>query len=166
MVYSGDHVLPRITPNVALSIQGETNPLERYLESLRRIARHDDYEVCPAHEYRFRGMARRTNELESASLARVGEVHDALDTGPASVHDIARELTWSRGWPSLKGTAFRLALGETAAHIQYLVGRGLHDGVPGLPALDAGWRTPDVDHVPQRRPPAAPEAPETAAIRC
>jgi glyoxylase-like metal-dependent hydrolase (beta-lactamase superfamily II) len=111
-VYSGDHVLPRITPNVSLSSQSETNPLERYLESLRRIARHDDYEVCPAHEYRFRGMARRANELESASLARIREVHDALERGATSVHDIARVLTWSRGWPSLKGTAFRLALGE------------------------------------------------------
>ena len=149
MVYSGDHVLPRITPNVSLSIQGETNPLERYLASLRRIARNDHYEVCPAHEYRFRGIAGRARELEAKSLARVGEVVDALDAGANSVYDIARQLTWSRGWSSLTGTALRLALGETAAHVQYLVGKGLHEGVPGLPILEDGDPDRGVDsHAP------------------
>src|SRR5690606_2027966 len=117
LVLSGDHVLPRITPNVSLAIRGETDPLRKNLVSLRRVAQKDHYEVCPAHEYRFRGMAQRARELEQLALERTREVHLALDSGAATVFEVARSLTWSRGWDSLKDVALRLALSETAAHV-------------------------------------------------
>ncbi|MDP9998459.1 MBL fold metallo-hydrolase [Pseudarthrobacter sulfonivorans] len=141
LVLSGDHVLPRITPNVSLAIRGETDPLRRNLDSLRRVALNDHYEVCPAHEYRFRGLAQRAEELERHSQERTGEVHSALESGAASVYETARKLTWSRGWESLQHISLRLALSETAAHIQYLVTSGAHGGVPGLPPGQGDFST-------------------------
>ena len=132
LVLSGDHVLPRISPNVSLEIRGDTDPLRHNIESLQRIAGNDHYEVCPAHEYRFRGVGHRARVLEEHIAERSREVLDVLGKGAPTVHEVARQLTWSRGWESLGALQFRLALSETAAHIRYLATSGVHAGVPGL----------------------------------
>ncbi|HJX79417.1 MBL fold metallo-hydrolase [Glutamicibacter sp.] len=137
LVLAGDHVLPRISPNVSLEIRGDTDPLRKNIQSLRRIAQNNHYEVAPAHEYRFRGVADRADDLREHIQSRSDEVLRVLEAGAPSVHEVARKLTWSRGWDSLGRLQFRLALSETAAHIQYLVTSGIHQGVPGLPGAHA-----------------------------
>jgi glyoxylase-like metal-dependent hydrolase (beta-lactamase superfamily II) len=132
LVLTGDHVLPRISPNVSLEIRGDTDPLRNNIESLRRISGNDRYEACPAHEYRFRGVGGRARQLETHIEERSREVLDVLGAGASTVHEVARQLTWSRGWESLGQLQFRLALSETAAHIRYLETSGMHAGVPGL----------------------------------
>lgn len=134
LVLSGDHVLPRISPNVSLEIRGDTDPLRRNIESLQKIAGNDHYEVCPAHEYRFRGVGYRARALEAHITERSAEVLAVLSAGASTVYEVARQLTWSRGWDSLGQLQFRLALSETAAHIRYLATSGIHAGVPGLVA--------------------------------
>ncbi len=130
---SGDHVLPRITPNVSLEMRGDPDPLRSCLESLDRIQEDEDIEVLPAHEYRFRGLTARARELKSLALARSDEVL-ALIQGQQypTVWSIASHLHWSRGFQSLGGLQLRLALSETAAHLQYLRTSGLEHDVEGL----------------------------------
>lgn len=132
LVLTGDHILPRISPNVSLEIRGDTDPLRNNIESLRRISGNDRYEACPAHEYRFQGVGGRARQLEVHIEERSREVLDVLGAGASTVHEVARQLTWSRGWESLGGLQFRLALSETAAHIRYLATSDIHAGVPGL----------------------------------
>ncbi|WP_461175332.1 MBL fold metallo-hydrolase (plasmid) [Arthrobacter sp. Z1-9] len=67
---SGDHVLPRITANVSLEMRGDPDPLRSCPESLDRIEEDEDFEVLPAHEYRFRGLTARARELRSLALVR------------------------------------------------------------------------------------------------
>ena len=57
LMLSGDHVLPRITPNISVNPQAE-NPLIDYLESLDKVGEFDTDEVLPAHEHRFVGLRR------------------------------------------------------------------------------------------------------------
>ena len=138
LVFSGDHVLPRISPNVSLEIRGMDNPLLHNLRSLQKLYGAADYEVCPAHEYRFRGLSTRAEQLYQHAMERSAEVLDAVlgQTNP-TVWTVARALTWSRGWESLSGLQLRLALSETAAHLAYL--RSLGEDIPlaGLPSLVA-----------------------------
>lgn len=131
---SGDHVLPRITPNVSLEMRGDPDPLRSCLESLDRIEEDEDIEVLPAHEYRFRGLTARARELKSLALARSDEVL-ALIQGQQhpTVWSIASHLHWSRGFQSLSGLQLRLAISETAAHLQYLRSSGIEHDVEGLP---------------------------------
>jgi glyoxylase-like metal-dependent hydrolase (beta-lactamase superfamily II) len=132
LVLTGDHILPRISPNVSLEIRGDTDPLRHNIESLQRIVGNNHYEACPAHEYRFRGVGARARLLEAHIEERSQEVLEVLGKGATTVHEVARQLTWSRGWESLGALQFRLALSETAAHIRYLATSGVHPGVPGL----------------------------------
>ena len=53
LMLSGDHVLPRITPNIPFHPQAGANPLGDYLASLDKLEPYDVDEVLPAHEYRF-----------------------------------------------------------------------------------------------------------------
>jgi hypothetical protein len=43
--------------------------------------------------------------------------------GPATVWQVTEQLSWSRGWSSVRGFMRRAAIGETAAHLEYLSGR-------------------------------------------
>lgn len=125
LVFSGDHVLPRISPHISLEHEGLSNPLADYFDSLTAIDLGDDVEVCPAHEYRFTGLSRRVAQLARHNQARSDEVRLVLqEQAPASVWEVARELTWSRGWASLNGFSLRLALAETASHLVYLASLG------------------------------------------
>ena len=58
LMLSGDHVLPRITPNISLHPQSGDDPLGEFLQSLERVATFDADEVLPAHEHRFVGLGR------------------------------------------------------------------------------------------------------------
>jgi glyoxylase-like metal-dependent hydrolase (beta-lactamase superfamily II) len=121
LIFSGDHVLPRISPHIALELPGPANPLADYYDSLDLIGFEDEMEVCPAHEYRFRGMQRRVEQLVEHNRERSAEVLRVLDGHrPRTVWDVARRLTWSRGWESLQSFSLRLAVLETASHLVYL----------------------------------------------
>ncbi len=131
LIFSGDHVLPRISPHISFEIPGPENPLADYYESLERIGFEDAMEVCPAHEYRFIGMRRRVNQLLEHNRSRSREVQAILrESQPRTIWDIAQRLSWSRGWDSLKGFSLRLAVAETASHLAYLTSVGLDICVP------------------------------------
>ena len=131
LIFSGDHVLPRISPHIALELPGPANPLADYYDSLDLIGFEDEMEVCPAHEYRFAGMQRRVAQLVKHNRARSAEVLQVMaEHQPETVWDIARHLTWSRGWDSLQSFSLRLAVSETASHVVYLRSEGHDIDVP------------------------------------
>lgn len=125
LLLTGDHVLPRITPNIGLAPATDRPALADFLASLRGVARYDDHDVLPAHEYRFRGLAGRTHELLDHHERRCAEVLDAITTLGRPTHwQLAEQLTWSRPWSEV-GTMRIGAVAETAAHVAYLETRGL-----------------------------------------
>jgi glyoxylase-like metal-dependent hydrolase (beta-lactamase superfamily II) len=125
LLLTGDHVLPRITPNVGLQPHTAEAPLAAYLNSLRRVSAYAEAEALPAHEYRFHGLADRVRILLAHHEGRCDEVVATLGRlGPATVWQVTEQLSWSRGWEAVTGMMRRAAIGEAAAHLQYLVGLG------------------------------------------
>lgn len=125
VLLTGDHVLPRITPNIGMQPHSAEPPLAAYLDSLTRVAAFDSAEALPAHEYRFRGIADRVRVLHAHHGRRCDEVLAVLSRlGPATVWQVTRELSWSRGWSSVTGFMRRAAIAEAAAHVAHLVGQG------------------------------------------
>lgn len=121
---SGDHLLPRITPNVSFHPGVSTDPLGDFLSSLRKVAGLAPELVYPAHEYRFVGARDRVQDLVKHHESRLLEVLDAVEKGPATEWEIASRMTWSRGWDNFESVQLLTALGEAAAHIRALVVRG------------------------------------------
>jgi len=141
LLLTGDHLLPRITPNIGLAPAGRGSPLRGYLSSLRRIRAYDSAEALPAHEYRFRGIAGRADVIAAHHDDRAAEILAVIESsdGPTA-WQIAQRLTWSRGWAQITGFMRRAALAETAAHIAYLEeAAGPLIRSTGLPGGDRFW---------------------------
>lgn len=121
---SGDHILPRISPNV--SAQGpQTDPLGDFLNSLDLVGTLPCEEVLPAHEYRFAGLAERSAELRRHHEDRLVELEKLVISSPgASTWHLAAGLTWSRPWAQTVGHSRRGAVSETLAHLTVLEKRG------------------------------------------
>lgn len=124
--FAGDHLLPRITPNVgSYALTGD--PLGDYLSSLTIVeSLPATTEILPAHEYRFRGVAGRTAAVREHHRVRLTEIADVVMTlGSATIWEVASGIEWSRGWSATTGRFRRLALAETLAHLRHLEATGL-----------------------------------------
>jgi glyoxylase-like metal-dependent hydrolase (beta-lactamase superfamily II) len=138
VLLTGDHLLPRITPNIGVHRGADADPLTAYLESLDKLSGHGADEALPAHEYRFRNVPARAAELKAHHHERTAEIMAVVDRLAApTAWAIAAELTWSRGWDALHGLTRRMALAETVAHLHYLATRRALDAEGGTPIR---WR--------------------------
>ncbi|HEX3841776.1 MAG TPA: MBL fold metallo-hydrolase [Acidimicrobiales bacterium] len=128
LLLSGDHVLPRITPNISVHTQQPTaNPLGDFLASLLKVQNLGAEEVLPGHEYRFSDLAGRLDELIQHHADRLDEIEHVLRDHPGSTAwDITLRLHWSRPWDQIETFMQRQANGETLAHCVLLE---LHDRV-------------------------------------
>ncbi|MGH8918840.1 MAG: MBL fold metallo-hydrolase, partial [Actinomycetes bacterium] len=125
LMLAGDHVLPRITPNIGYHPQAGPDPLGDFLRSLQKVAAYDTEEVLPAHEHRFFDLPGRVGELERHHQARFEEVIAAIRDGVTTSWGIAPRMTWSRPWAQIKGFMRRAAVGETLAHLHALEQLGI-----------------------------------------
>ncbi|MGA2472862.1 MAG: MBL fold metallo-hydrolase, partial [Acidimicrobiales bacterium] len=138
LMLSGDHVLPRITPNIPFHPQAGANPLGDYLLSLDKLEPYRVGEVLPAHEYRFDDLHTRLEELRQHHRDRFAEVVELLRESPHSAWDIAAHMKWSRPWDDIAGFMRRAAVGETVSHLRVLEIDGtvvVEDGEPALWSL-------------------------------
>jgi glyoxylase-like metal-dependent hydrolase (beta-lactamase superfamily II) len=126
VLFSGDHVLPRISPNISTTRDGEPDPLRSYLSSLTVVRGLAATEVFPAHEWRFRGLTERVDQLNAHHEHRLDELLRALRQNPHSTPwQLAAHLTWSRPWSSYQRRMRIFAVTETEAHLRLLGSRRL-----------------------------------------
>src|ERR1019366_1806715 len=117
LLLSGDHVLPRITPNIAVHTQQIHNPLADYLDSLSIVEHLECDEVLPGHEWRFSGLADRVEQLRQHHRERLDEILTALAVGSLTCWELTTRLTWSRPLEGSTPWLQRAASGETLAHL-------------------------------------------------
>lgn len=121
LLLSGDHILPRITPNVAVHSRHHANPLGDFMASLLKVRDLDADEVLPAHEYRFAGLDRRVDDLIAHHAARLDEIETLVARWPgATAWELTVNLSWSRPWDDIPDFMQRAANGETLAHLVVL----------------------------------------------
>lgn len=133
LMLSGDHVLPRITPNIPFHPQAGEDPLGDFLRSLERIESYAASEVLPGHEHRFVGLQERLYELHAHHAHRFGEVVAAVRDGLSTAWEVAARMEWSRPWERIHGFMRRAAVAEAMAHLRALERRGVLREVPGEP---------------------------------
>ena len=125
LLISGDHVLPRISPNISVHAQQQGNPLAEFLDALALVRALDVDEVLPAHEWRFRGLQARVDELVMHHTQRLRETEETLRHDPGlTCWEATLRLSWSREWAQIKGFMRRAAIGETLAHLTLLEANG------------------------------------------
>jgi glyoxylase-like metal-dependent hydrolase (beta-lactamase superfamily II) len=135
-LFSGDHLLPGITPHIGLYEDPEdatvTDPLGDYLDSLERIGRLDPSEVLPAHQYAFGDAAGRVRELLAHHAERLAALRGLISGAPRTPWELAEVMEWNRPWEQIPYGSRNIAVSEAEAHLRRLVKAGLAEAVPGI----------------------------------
>jgi len=121
--FSGDHILPVITPNISLQPNSNSNPLGDFINSLNKVKQFDVNLVLPAHEHIFTNLQGRVDEIIQHHEQRNSEILEAISTEPKTAYQISGHITWM---PELGGISFqdlapmdkRMAVSETLAHLE------------------------------------------------
>jgi glyoxylase-like metal-dependent hydrolase (beta-lactamase superfamily II) len=120
---SGDQILPKISPNVSVfPTEPDADPLTDWLESLASIRGSvaEDVLVLPAHNEPFRGVHTRIDQLLEKHERSLQRLLQALSR-PQTALDVF-EILFRR---PVTGGLLQMATGESIAHLNYLMRRGL-----------------------------------------
>lgn len=122
--FTGDHVLPKITPNISYwyKIEGY-DPLGEYLKSL---AKTKGLGVgYPAHGDAIFDLDARIDEILRHHEERLAEVEAILADGPMTAYEVARRIKWDVGpFDQLDVYNKFFAIGEALSHLVHLEFRG------------------------------------------
>ena len=133
-LFSGDHLLPRITPHIGLYEAPDdttvTDPLGDYLASLERVARLAPAEVLPAHQHTFTDAPARVQELLTHHESRLTDLQ-ALLAEPLTPWQLAERMEWNRPWDHIPYGSRNIAIAEAEAHLRRLVKLGRAEAVAG-----------------------------------
>jgi glyoxylase-like metal-dependent hydrolase (beta-lactamase superfamily II) len=123
LLISGDQVLPKISSNVSVfPTEPDGDPLTDWLTSLARIKTvvPDDVLVLPAHNEPFRGLHARLDHLIRGHERALTRLLSSLAVPKRSI-DVFGSLFARKIGPEVLG----MATGESLAHLNCLIGRGL-----------------------------------------
>ncbi len=129
VMFLGDHVLFNITPNITTWPFFE-DPLGHYVHSLMDISIYDVRLPLPAHRGVNGTMAERIGTIIEHHGARIREMLDILTERPGlTPYDLSGMMTWrvhgkTNSWADFPLNQKWFAVGETAAHLDYLLKRG------------------------------------------
>ncbi len=126
LMFTGDHVLPHITPNVSMHDDQEgTSPLADFRDSLRKVGEFDTAMALPAHEFSIRDLPARCAALLHHHDDRLDEVRAAIGESFATARDVSARVHWNTGpFDDFNLHTKRSALGETLSHLQVLLDEG------------------------------------------
>jgi len=127
LLFSGDHVLPHITPSIGFELGDAGLPLGDYLASLQLMTTLADAALLPAHGPVGDSVHHRVGELLAHHDDRLAETLAVLGGRTLDAHAVAGELGWTRRkvpFEDLNPFNQMLAVNETAAHLDVLVARG------------------------------------------
>ena len=115
-LFSGDQLLPDISPNIGLHPQSTPNPLDDFLAGQQRLLAMRPARVLPSHGRPFEDAAGKVRSLEAHHQRRKDQIVALLGEREFSGWEVAvhlygiRENLWDK----------RMALGEALAHLQSL----------------------------------------------
>ena len=129
IMFLGDHVLFDITPNITTWPDFD-DPLGHYIHSLMDISTYSVLLPLPAHRGVSSTMAERIGTIIEHHGVRIREMLDSLDAEPGlTPYELSGRVRWkvhgrTNSWADFPLSQKWFAVGETAAHLQYLMARG------------------------------------------
>lgn len=127
LMFTGDHVLPHITPSIGFQPAVAERPLDDFLGSLHLVRGMPDRRMLPAHGTVSDSVHQRVDELLGHHEQRLARSADAIASGAETAYEAALRLGWTRrqrGFGELDAFNQMLAVAETRAHLDLLVYQG------------------------------------------
>lgn len=120
-LFTGDHLLGRITPHIGMWPEQERSPLPDFERSLELISELNASIALPAHEAIIEHPAERAAQILEHHQVRRRDMLNAVADGNHSVKDIAIRTFPKRAKDRMQLT---MAMSETVAHLEALVEEG------------------------------------------
>ena len=127
ILFSGDFILPRITPNISMHAKTIGNPLVDYINALRQVVKLPTKLVLPSHGDPFEDLPRRANEILKHHETRMQDILKVFNGKPETAYQVASQIPWSKKgtqWNDLSPLDKRMAITETLAHLELMTARG------------------------------------------
>lgn len=118
-LFSGDHVLRAISPNIGAGDLRSKGMLAHFLNSLERVAPLGDIKVFPGHGSPFTGLPKRCEELKKHHESRIEKTLAVVGEGAETVYEVAIGV-----FGELKDFHVLLGCAEANSHLEYLVAQG------------------------------------------
>jgi glyoxylase-like metal-dependent hydrolase (beta-lactamase superfamily II) len=123
-LFSGDHVLNRISPNIT-TWDLDHDYLEIFCENLKRVKAMPVRHLYPAHGTPLTDINGRIDELLEHHAARLARMEALVKAAGRAVpaFDIAKDIEWSKGdkFTDISIQQKWFACSETLAHLRHLV---------------------------------------------
>lgn len=128
----GDHILPKITPNISVNPQSIENPLGRYIHSLEELKKLDVVLALPGHDQPFSNFRARIDEITRHHAHRNLEILEKILFRAKTAYGIAKEISWAdnSSWQDLPPFHQRMAIFETMAHLEMMAADSRIDKMP------------------------------------
>lgn len=120
LLFSTDHILPHITPNISFWPGGDPNPLQTYLNSLEKMKNYPIKKALPSHGDPFVHVEERIADIIRHHEHRLNQLRAYVHTW-TTVYEAYLCLF---GQKPLTAHDMSFAVGETVAHLEYLVEKG------------------------------------------
>ncbi len=131
LLFCGDHILQRITPNITFWGFQYGDSLGTYLKNLDKVYDLDVKHLFSSHRELVKDHRERIDELKDHHEKRLEEVKKALALKKySSVRDVTKQMHWdikSRNFDEFPQSQKSFATGEAHAHLEYLRHRGQAD---------------------------------------
>jgi glyoxylase-like metal-dependent hydrolase (beta-lactamase superfamily II) len=130
-LFTGDFILPEITPNISLHPQSGENPLKDYLASLEEVHEMEINFAFPGHGPAFTGIKQIIEAIQRHHKERNAAIMRAIEGNTKTAYQVTQEIPWvidiNEGYSFMNILNRRFAITETMAHLEYLV----HEGEAG-----------------------------------
>ena len=126
ILFSGDHVLFDITPNITQWVEME-DALGDYIDSLKKVRALKPKLTLPGHR-KTGNFQERVDSLLAHHEYRLGEAFRIIREQPGlNAYEITAQMTWrirARNWEEFPLVQKWFAVGECLSHLDYLIKRG------------------------------------------
>ena len=124
ILFCGDHILGKITPNITFWGFEHGDILGTYFKSLNLVYNMDIKHLFSSHRFLIDDHKQRIEELFDHHSKRLDEAREALKkSGRSTVREVTKQLHWdirSKSWDDFPKAQKWFAAGEAHAHLEHL----------------------------------------------
>jgi len=124
ILFCGDHILGKITPNITFWGEHYGDMLGEYFKSLNLVYNMDIEYLFSSHRFLIKNHKERIKELHKHHNNRLDEIRNTLKKlGKATVRTVAQNMHWdikSKNWDDFPKSQKWFAVGEAHAHLEHL----------------------------------------------
>lgn len=131
ILFSGDHILAKITPNITFWGFEYGDALGTYLTNLEKLKKLEIRQIYSSHRYLIQDVDQRIEELKQHHQIRLNEAVQTLERhGKCTVRDITVNMHWdisAKNFDEFPRSQKWFAAGEAHAHLEHLRAQGICD---------------------------------------